>query len=130
MAGKRLKKFPKRIKWWSTFLGQASLLFQICECQFYKYSSAAESYFQICYHQDTNYFMNGFTKAGTKFAFYIDKDDPNKLTTLNVGGQHRIQMVSRGPDCFTYPNHDRPNRFGLVLEYDDSGGDHRCRVDR
>ena len=91
------------------------MIFQASISQSYKRSLATKYFEGHCSHPSTHYFINGFSRKNAKFSFYINNNDPNKLTALNINGQDRIQLVARGNDCYTYSDTARINRFGVLL---------------
>ena len=113
MKGNKKRKLTRNSKALLTFMRNALIFVQLSNCQEYRSNNLAHSIGFHCLEPYTNYFINGFARRGTTFAFYIDSGDINKLTALSINGQDRTQLVSRGSDCYTYSDSNRINRFGL-----------------
>ena len=71
----------------------------------------------VCGSLANTQFLIHQIRPGKKISFHINPTDPNKIEALpDENNVKKYQLISRGTECYTHPNHDRYNTYGLFME--------------
>ena len=89
----------------------------------------------LCIYKDANTYYLGKKMPNKLISFYINPSDPEKILVLpDAGGTKKYQLVSRGTQCYTYPNAARYSAYGFYLQFvpdaqpENPGTDFTCKI--